>query len=70
SYTRSFSTNAASELRTVGATAAIDWKAGRFLTGKEILSLNLRYNRLLDFVSSRSSHENISVMLQLKVSGF
>jgi hypothetical protein len=70
SFARSFSADGLNNVRTLGTTAAIDWKLGKFVGEDDILSFNLNYNQQLDFNSSINSHNNFSGMLQLKVFGF
>jgi hypothetical protein len=70
SFARSFSADGLNNVRTLGTTAAIDWKLGKFVGEDDILSFNLNYNQQLDFNSSVNSHNSFSGMLQLKVFGF
>jgi hypothetical protein len=70
SFTRSFSADGLSNVRTFGTTAALDWKLGKFFGEGDVLSFNLNYNQQLDFISSTNSQSNFSGMLQLKIFGF
>ena len=53
-----------------GTTAAINWKIGKFLGKDDFLSFNLNYNQQVDFISPGNSHNDLSGMLQLRVTGF
>jgi hypothetical protein len=70
SFARSFSADGLNNVKTVGTTAAIDWKLGKFVGEDDILSFNLNYNQQLDFNSPVNSYNNFSGMLQLKIFGF
>lgn len=70
SFTRSLSADGLNNIRTFGTTAALDWKLGKFFGEGDVLSFNLNYNQQLDFISSTNSHNNLSGMLQLKITGF
>jgi hypothetical protein len=70
SFAQRFSTDGLNNVRTIGTTAALDWKLGKFLGEDDILSFNLNYNQQLDFTSSTNSQNNFSGMLQLKIFGF
>ncbi len=70
SFSRSFSTDGTTDLKTVDTTAAFDWKLGKFLGREDVLSFNLKYNYQLDLVSPPNFRHDITGMLQLKVVGF
>ena len=70
SFTRSFSADRLNNVRTFGTTAALDWKLGKFFGEGDVVSFNLNYNQQLDFISPTNSHNNLSGMLQLKITGF
>jgi hypothetical protein len=70
SYTRTLSKDRSSDVRTVGATAAMDWKIGQSMRVEEFLSFDVTYNHQLDFVSSTNSHEDLSATLRYKITGF
>ena len=55
---------------TVGTRAVIDWKIGKFLGRNDTLSFNINYNRQRDLTSSGNSFDDISGILQLKITGF
>ena len=70
SFARGPSADGLNNVRTFSSTAAVDWKIGKFLGKDDLLSFNLNYNQQLDFVSSANSHNDLSGMLQLKITGF
>ena len=70
SFARGPSTDGLNNVRTFSTTAAVDWKIGKFLGRDDLLSFNLNYNQQLDFISSANSHNDLSGMLQLKITGF
>lgn len=70
SFARSFGADGLNNIRTFGTTAAIDWKIGKFLGKDDFLSFNLNYNQQVDFISSGNSHNDLSGILQLKITGF
>ena len=45
-------------------------KSASFWGKDDFLSFNLNYNQQLDFISSANSHNDLSGMLQLKITGF
>jgi hypothetical protein len=48
----------------------MDWKIGKFLGRDDTVSLNVNYNRQRDLISSGKSYDDLSGILQLKVTGF
>lgn len=70
SFTRSFSTDGARDLKALDTTAAFDWRLGKFLGREDVLSFNLKYNYQLDLVSPLNSRHDLTGMLQLKIVGF
>lgn len=70
SYTRTFNRYALNDITTVGTRAVIDWKIGKFLGRNDTLSLNFNYNRQRDLISTGNSFDDLSGILQLKITGF
>jgi len=70
SFARSFGADGLNNIKTFGTTAAVDWKIGKFLGKDDYLSFNLNYNQQVDFISSGNSHNDLSGILQLKITGF
>jgi hypothetical protein len=70
SYTRTFNRYALNDITTVGTRAVIDWKIGKFLGRNDTLSLNFNYNRQRDPISTGNSFDDLSGILQLKITGF
>jgi hypothetical protein len=70
SFTRTFNRYALSDVMTVASRAVIDWKIGKFLGRNDTLSFNINYNRQRDLTSSGNSSDDISGILQLKITGF
>jgi hypothetical protein len=70
SYTRTFNRYALNDITTVGTRAVIDWKIGKFLGRNDTLSFNVNYNRQRDLISSANSFDDLSGILQLKITGF
>jgi len=70
SFARSFGADGLNNVRTFGTTAVIDWRIGKFLGKDDFLSFNFNYNQQLDFISSGNSHNDLSGMLQLRITGF
>jgi hypothetical protein len=70
SFGRSIGSEGLSRLTSFGTTAAVDWKIGKFLGKNDYLSFNLNYNQQLDFISSGNPHNDLSGMLQLRITGF
>jgi hypothetical protein len=70
SFARSFGTEGLNTARGFGTTAAIDWRIGKFLGKEDFLSFNFNYNQQPDFISSANSHNDLSGMLQLRITGF
>ena len=71
SFTRSFSADGLSNVKSFNTAAAIDWKLGKFLGDDDVFSVNLNYNQQLDFPSSTNSpYNNFSGMFHLKIIGF
>ena len=70
SFSRTVSRYALNDVRTLGTKAVIDWKLGKFLGRDDTLSFNLHYNRQRDVISSSNSSEDLSGILQLKITGF
>jgi hypothetical protein len=70
SFTRTFNRYALTDVTTIGTRAIMDWKIGKFLGRNDTLSLNVNYNRQRDLISSANSYDDLSGILQLKISGF
>ena len=70
SFARSFGADGLNNIKTFGTSAAVDWKIGKFLGKDDYLSFNLNYNQQVDFISSGNSHNDLSGMLQLRITGF
>jgi hypothetical protein len=70
SFARSFGADGLNNIKTFGTTAAVDWRIGKFLGKDDYLSLNLNYNQQVDFISPGNSHNDLSGMLQLRITGF
>ena len=71
SFTRTFNRYAALTDVTIIATRAImDWKIGKFLGRDDTVSFNLNYNRQRDLISSGNSYNDLSGILQLRITGF
>ena len=70
SFARSFGADGLNNIKTFGTNAAVDWKIGKFLGKDDYLSFNLNYNQQVDFISSGNSHNDLSGMLQLRITGF
>ncbi|HXV79780.1 MAG TPA: hypothetical protein VEG60_07860 [Candidatus Binatia bacterium] len=70
SFARSFGSEGLNNVRTFGTTAAIAWRLGKFVGKDDFLSFNLNYNQQLDFLSPANSYNDLSGMLQLRITGF
>jgi hypothetical protein len=70
SLAKSFSDNEAYNSRIFGTTAALDWRIGKFLGKDDTLSFNVNYNQQVGVTPSANSHNDLSGMLQLKITGF
>jgi hypothetical protein len=70
SFARSLGSEGLNNLKTFGTAATVDWKIGKFLGKDDFLSFNLRYNQQLDFISPGNSYNDLSGLLQLKITGF
>ncbi len=70
SFARSFGADGLNNIKTFVTSAAVDWKLGKFLGKDDSLSFNLNYNQQVDFISSGNSHNDLSGMLQLRITGF
>jgi hypothetical protein len=70
SFTRTFNRYALTDVTTIGTRAIMDWKIGKFIGGDDTLSLNLNYNRQRDLISSSNSYDDLSGILQLRITGF
>ena len=70
SFTRTFNRYALTDVATIGTRAMMDWKIGKFLGRDDTVSLNVNYNRQRDLISSGKSNDDLSGILQLKVTGF
>ena len=70
SFTRTVNRYALTDVTTIGTRAIMDWKIGKFLGREDIVSLNVNYNRQRDLISSGKSYDDVSGILQLKVTGF
>jgi hypothetical protein len=70
SFTRSFSADGLNNGATFGTTAAVDWKLGKLFGEDDVFSFNLNYNQQPNFISSTNAQNNLSGMLQLKITGF
>ena len=70
SFSRTFNRYALNDVMTVGTRAVIDWRIGKFLGRNDTLSFNVNYNRQRDLISSGNSSDDLSGILQLKVTGF
>ena len=70
SFTRTFNRYALTDVTTIGTRAIMDWKIGKFLGGDDTLSLNFNYNRQRDLSSSGNSYDDLSGILQLRITGF
>jgi hypothetical protein len=70
SFTRTFNRYALTDVTTIGTRAIMDWKIGKFLGRSDTLSLNVNYNRQRDLISSANSYDDLSGILQLKITGF
>lgn len=70
SFARSLGSEGLNHVRTFGTAAAVDWKIGKFLGKDDFLSFNLRYNQQLGFISPGNSYNDLSGLLQLRVTGF
>jgi hypothetical protein len=70
SFSRTFNRYALNDTVTVGTRAVIDWRIGKFLGRNDTLSFNVNYNRQRDLISSGNSSDDLSGILQLKVTGF
>jgi hypothetical protein len=69
-FSRTVNRYALNDVRTLGTKAVIDWKLGKFWGRDDTLSFNLHYNRQRDVISSSNSSEDLSGILQLKITGF
>jgi hypothetical protein len=70
SLTRTLNRYALSDVMTVASRAVIDWKIGKFIGRNDTLSFNINYNRQRDLISSANSSDDLSGILQLKITGF
>ena len=70
SFARSFGADGLNNIKTFGTTAAVDWKIGKFLGKDDYLSFNLNYNQQVGFISPGNSHNDLSGILQLRITGF
>ena len=70
SFTRTFNRYALTDVTNIGTRAIMDWKIGKFLGRDDTVSLNVNYNRQRDLLSSGNSYDDLSGILQLKVTGF
>jgi hypothetical protein len=70
SFTRTFNRYALTDVTNIGTRAIMDWKIGKFLGRDDTVSLNVNYNRQRNLISSGNSYDDLSGILQLKVTGF
>jgi hypothetical protein len=70
SFTRTFNRYALTDVTTIGTRAIMDWKIGKFLGRDDTLSFNVNYNRQRDLIATGNSSDDLSGILQLKISGF
>jgi hypothetical protein len=70
SFTRTFNRYTLTDVTNIGTRAIMDWKIGKFLGRDDTVSLNVNYNRQRDLISSGKSYDDLSGILQLKVTGF
>ena len=70
SFARSFGGDGLNNVRTFGTTAALDWRIGKFLGKDDFLSFNFNYNQQVGFISPGNSHNDLSGILQLRITGF
>jgi hypothetical protein len=70
SFTRTFNRYALTDVTTIGTRAIMDWKIGKFLGRDDTVSFNLNYNRQRDLISSGNSYNDLSGILQLRITGF
>jgi hypothetical protein len=70
SFTRTFNRYALTDVTKIGTRAVMDWKIGKFLGRDDTVSLNVNFNRQRDLISSGNSYDDLSGILQLKVTGF
>jgi hypothetical protein len=67
---RGFGNDGLNNTRTFGTTAALDWKIGKFLGNDDFVSFNVNYNQQVDLISPGNSHNDLSGMILLKITGF
>ena len=67
---RGFGSDGWNNTRTFGATAAVDWKIGKFLGNDDFVSFTVNYNQQVDFISPGNSHNDLSGKVLLKITGF
>jgi hypothetical protein len=70
SFTRTFNRFALTDVTTIGTRAIMDWKLGKFLGDDDTLSFNVNYNRQRNLIATGNSSDDLSGILQLKISGF
>jgi hypothetical protein len=70
SFTRTLNRYALTDIMTIGTRAIMDWKIGSFLGSDDTLSFNLNYNRQRDLISPSNSYNDLSGILQLRITGF
>jgi hypothetical protein len=70
SFTRTFNRYALTDVMIIGTRAIMDWKIGNFLGRDDTLSFNVNYNRQRDLIATGNSFDQLSGILQLKISGF
>jgi hypothetical protein len=69
-FSRTFNGDAASDVRTHGASALLDWRLGRLLGQDDRLLFTFKYNRHLEPLLRGNFQHHLSSMLQFKVVGF
>jgi hypothetical protein len=70
SFARSFGAEGLNTANGFGTTAAIDWRIGKFLGKDDFLSFNFNYNQQPDFIPAGNAQNDLSGMLQLRITGF
>lgn len=69
SFSRSFSEDRAKDISSFGTSAGFDWKLGKLIAGEKMLSLNINYNRQLDFAPN-NPHSDFGGMVRFTIIGF
>jgi hypothetical protein len=70
SFARSLGAEGLNTPRGFGTTATIDWRIGKFLGKEDFLSFNFNYKQQPDFISSATPVNDLSGVLQLRITGF